>query len=158
MADEIQVQVMYVISEQQLREPVSDSLLPPLSSCFFSLGTNASQGLYISASFPTVGGQLKLTGPAAGVIGMVTWGRVPEGPLRGTVVTYLLFGREPESRRSAHIWWVPAMAIHRMSFLWTSEPSKKKKNKLHVFFIYIYIYLVSMTLLRNGNSMADTNF
>lgn len=48
MADEIQVQVMYVISEQQLREPVSDSLPPPLSSCFLSLGTSAPQGLYMS--------------------------------------------------------------------------------------------------------------
>lgn len=48
MADEIQVQVMYVISEQQLWEPVSDSLPPPLSSCFLSLGTSAPQGLYMS--------------------------------------------------------------------------------------------------------------
>ena len=103
MPDEIQVQVIYVISEQQLREPVSDSLPPPLSSCFLSLGTSAPQGLYMSASFPTVCGQLMLTGLAAGVMGMVTWGRAPEGPRRGTVVTCLLFGREPESRRSAHI-------------------------------------------------------
>lgn len=48
MADEIQVQVMYVISEQQLREPVSDSASPPLNSCFLSLGTSAPQGLNMS--------------------------------------------------------------------------------------------------------------
>lgn len=80
MADEIQVQVMYVISEQQLREPVSDSPPPPFSSCFLSLGTSAPQGLYMSASFSMVCGQHMLTGTAAGVMRMVTWGRAPEGP------------------------------------------------------------------------------
>lgn len=37
------------------------------------------------------------------------------------LATYLFFGSRPQSNRSAHIWWVPAMAIHRMLSLWTSE-------------------------------------
>lgn len=42
-------------------------------------------------------------------------------PKRHTV-TYFFFGSLPLSSSSAHIWWVPAMAIHRMSSLWISEP------------------------------------
>lgn len=39
-------------------------------------------------------------------------------------VAYLPFGSFPPSNISAHIWWVPAIAIHRISSSWIPETIK----------------------------------
>ena len=142
-ADERWVEVMCVTSEEKFSEPVSNSPPPSLSAstagrapdggCCISLGGSVlvPQQTILVLSHPGPGPLLMVAQPSTSWLAQ--WERRgwrlreeefcerPVYPKRD-VTTYFFFGNLPQSNRNAHIWWVPAMAIHRMSSLWTSEP------------------------------------